>query len=121
MILRRYVRGDLRPKAYSQIAVRGFVVVILTWVLGLLLVMGMGVDYGIFLVDSARDERAFSATMLSLLVSCLTTIFVFGTLGLSDQPALRAIGVTTGAGVLLSFLLAPLTFVVAGAHRDDDA
>jgi predicted exporter len=90
-------------------------------VLGLLLVMGMGVDYGIFLVDSARDERAFSATMLSLLVSCLTTIFVFGTLGLSDQPALRAIGVTTGAGVLLSFLLAPLTFVVAGAHRDDDA
>lgn len=84
--------------------------------LGLLLVMGMGVDYGIFLVDSARSEQAFSATMLSLLVSCLTTIFVFGTLALSEQPALRAIGITTGCGVLLSFLLAPLTFVVAGAH-----
>jgi predicted exporter len=88
--------------------------------LGLLLVMGMGVDYGIFVVDSARDERTFSATMLSLLVSCLTTIFVFGTLALSNQPALRAIGITTGGGVLLSFLLAPLTFVVAGAHRDAD-
>lgn len=87
--------------------------------LGLLLVMGMGVDYGIFVVDSARSERAFSATMLSLLVSCLTTIFVFGTLAISNQPALRAIGVTTGSGVLLSFLLAPLTFVVAGAHPDD--
>ena len=83
--------------------------------LGLLLVMGMGVDYGIFVVDSARSEHDFSATMLSLLVSCLTTIFVFGTLALSSQPALRAIGLTTGCGVLLSFVLAPLTFVVADA------
>jgi predicted exporter len=85
--------------------------------MGLILVMGMGVDYGIFVVDSARSERGFSATMLSLLVSCLTTIFVFGTLALSSQPALRAIGLTTGVGILLSFLLAPLTFVVTGADR----
>jgi predicted exporter len=55
-------------------------------------------------------------TGMTAIVSCLTTIFVFGTLALSEQPALRAIGITTGCGVLLSFLLAPLTFVVAGAH-----
>ncbi|MEE8154682.1 MAG: hypothetical protein V3T53_06940 [Phycisphaerales bacterium] len=35
MILRRYARGDLKPKAYSQIAVRVYVVVILAWVLEL--------------------------------------------------------------------------------------
>lgn len=32
-ILRRYVRGDLKPKAYSSISVRVLVVVILAWVL----------------------------------------------------------------------------------------
>ena len=32
-ILRRYVRGDLKPKAYSSISVRIFVVVILAWMI----------------------------------------------------------------------------------------
>lgn len=32
-VLRRYVRGDLKPKAYSSIAVRVFVVIIVAWVL----------------------------------------------------------------------------------------
>jgi len=36
MVLRRYVRGDLKPKAYSGIVVRIFVVVVLAWVVGLL-------------------------------------------------------------------------------------
>ncbi len=34
-ILRRYTRGDLRPKAYSTITVRIFVVIILAWILQL--------------------------------------------------------------------------------------
>ncbi len=45
--------------------------------------------------------------MLSLLLSCLTTVFVFGALAISEHPALRAIGITTGFGVLLAFLFAP--------------
>jgi predicted exporter len=81
-------------------------------VTSLVMVMGMGVDYGVFLVDSAGDREEFDATMLSILLSCLTTVFVFGTLALSGQPVLRAIGVTTGGGILLSFLLAPLTFAL---------
>ena len=32
-ILRRYVRGDLKPKAYSAVSVRIFVVMILAWVI----------------------------------------------------------------------------------------
>ncbi|MCM3871915.1 MAG: hypothetical protein ND895_14625, partial [Pyrinomonadaceae bacterium] len=35
MVLHRYVRADLKPKAYSSITVRIFVVVILAWVMGL--------------------------------------------------------------------------------------
>ena len=52
--------------------------------------------------------------MLSLLISCLTTALVFGTLAFSSQPALRAIGVTTGLGILLSYVFAPVTLVAAG-------
>jgi len=81
----------------------------------LLLVMGMGVDYGIFMVDAAEDPVSLGATLLSLLLSCLTTVFVFGALALSSHPALRAIGVTTGLGVALSFLLAPTAWALLAA------
>jgi len=86
-------------------------------VMSLIMVAGMGVDYGVFLVDSAEHPEAFGATMLSLLMSCLTTAFVFGTLAFSSQPALQAIGVTTGIGILLSYVLAPVTLLALGFGR----
>jgi predicted exporter len=76
-------------------------------VVSLLLVMGMGVDYGVFMLESARDPERLDPTILGLLVSCLTTVLVFGTLALSEQPALRSIGLTTGIGVFLAFLVSP--------------
>jgi predicted exporter len=82
--------------------------------------MGMGVDYGIFCVDSVRRRSDFGATLVSLLLSCLTTAFVFGSLAFSSQPALRAIGVTTGIGVVLSFLLAPVTLAAAGLRAEPE-
>jgi predicted exporter len=85
--------------------------------MSLIMVMGMGVDYGIFLVDSAGDRESLGATMLSLLMSCLTTAFVFGTLAISSQPALRAIGVTVGIGILLCYLLAPVTLAAMRLGR----
>jgi len=83
-------------------------------VISLELVLGMGVDYGIFIVDSARQGKAFDATLLSILLCSLTTVFVFGTLTLSRHPALQAIGATTSLGVLLSFVFAPLSLVMTG-------
>ena len=80
----------------------------------LVVVLGMGVDYGIFSVDAARRPERLGATMSSLLVSCLTTIFVFGTLALSSHPALRAIGLTTASGILLALVISPAVFVLAG-------
>jgi len=84
-------------------------------VLSLLLVLSMGVDYGVFLVESAAPDRSSDATMMSLLASCMTTVLSFGLLALSATPALRAIGLVTGIGMTLSLLLAPLTLVLAGA------
>ncbi len=79
----------------------------------LMMVMGMGVDYGIFIVDSARDDAGeVGATLVSCLLCCLTTILSFGTLALSSQPPLRAIGLVTGAGVAISLLLAPVSLLL---------
>ncbi len=85
--------------------------------ISLMMVMGMGVDYGIFLVDTYGDREAFASTMLSLLLSCLTTVFVFGALAISEHPALRAIGITTGGGVLLAFIFAPVSLLLTDARK----
>ncbi len=85
--------------------------------ISLLLVLGMGVDYGIFSVDGARDPDRLGATLSSILVSCLTSVFVFGALALSAQPALRAIGLTTGIGILFALALSPAVFVLAQQNR----
>ena len=77
----------------------------------LLIVMGMGVDYGIFVVDSADDPHEIGAALVSCLLCCLTTILGFGALALSSHPALRAIGLTTGIGIALSLVLAPVTLL----------
>lgn len=83
-------------------------------VVSLLLVMGMGVDYGVFMVDACASAERFGATAVALLVSCLTSIAVFGVLALSTQPALRAIGLGTGIGLGVAFVLAVGTVALAG-------
>ena len=90
-------------------------------VMSLVMVMGMGVDYGIFCVDSIGRREELGTTLVSLLLSCLTTAFVFGSLALSSQPSLRAIGVTTGVGVVLSLLLAPIAVAAVGVRREERA
>lgn len=84
----------------------------------LLLVFSMGADYGIFLAEGRAAGPAgragLPATLLSLAVACSTTVLAFGLLALSQEPPLRAIGLTVGTGVLLSLLLAPLALLVSG-------
>jgi hypothetical protein len=81
-------------------------------VTSLVMVMGMGVDYGVFIVDSARDRKELDGTLFSLFLSCLTSVFIFGALAISQHAALRAMGATTGLGILLSFALAPVTLLL---------
>jgi predicted exporter len=74
-------------------------------VLGLLLVLGMGVDYGIFLQEhpSREDKTAWVAVGLSAVCSLLS----FGLLGLSKTPALQAFGLTMLLGIGIVWLIAP--------------
>ena len=55
---------------------------------------------------------------MSCLLCCLTTILGFGTLALSSHPALRAIGLTTGVGIVLSLVLAPLSLLALRADSE---
>ncbi|HEX4382393.1 MAG TPA: MMPL family transporter, partial [Myxococcales bacterium] len=83
-------------------------------VVSLVLVLGIGEDYAIFLVAHARDPRELSASAMSVLLCCLSAVLSFGLLGLSEIPALRAIGLTVGLGILFSLILAPTALVLAG-------
>jgi len=73
-------------------------------VLTLLLVFGMGIDYGLFLIAQKSDARAF----LAICVAALLTLLAFGLLALSSTPALRTIGLTTVFGIGLAWLFTPL-------------
>lgn len=79
----------------------------------LLVVVSVGVDYGVFLVDadSAGDTER-SAALLSIVVACASTVLGFGLLSLSSYPALHVIGLTAVIGVVASFLLAPAALML---------
>ena len=92
-------------------------------VVTLLLVLSMGVDYGVFMVESergradgaARNEGAIgdgTATVVSLLMACLSTVASFGILAMSESGALQALGLTAAIGVALSLLLAPAASLI---------
>lgn len=74
--------------------------------LALLLILGMGVDYTIFVAES--PPAAGPTTLLALILSALTTLLSFGLLSLSSQAILQAIGLTTLIGIAVALLLAPI-------------
>ena len=96
----------------ASIAVLGLFNIPLTLfsILALMIVLGIGMDYVIFLAES-RDNR-FSATMLALSLSAITTILSFGLLSLSSTPAVHYFGVTVLVGISVSFLLSPIVIKV---------
>lgn len=88
----------------------------------LLMVLSMGVDYGVFLVETIRVDRSLvGATMLALVVAWASTVFGFGLLALSQHPIMRSIGIVAGVGVTASLLLAPAAMVLLPAHKGHDA
>jgi predicted exporter len=95
----------------SLLALRGSPLNLLHLV-GLLLVFSMGADYGIFVVESRDRPWELGATLVSLVVAMLSTVLSFGLLGMSENPALRALGVTAALGTFLSVVFAPAALVL---------
>lgn len=100
----------LAPTAIASIAtlaVLGFagMPLQLFHVLALMLLLGVGVDYGIFMQE--KPERGLAAPWLAVGLSAVNTILSFGLLGLSHTPALQAFGLTMLVGTTLVWLTAP--------------
>lgn len=70
--------------------------------LAIVLVLGLGVDYGIFLTRSPTDGR----TAAAVLFSGVTTLLSFGLLAASETPALAAFGWTVVYGLCLVWTVA---------------
>ena len=84
---------------------------------GLLLVVAVGSNYGLFF-DQLRTEGHADADMLaSLLLANLTTVVSFGLIASSDIPALSAIGRVVAPGAFLALVLAAVFSAGLSAHR----
>lgn len=84
----------------------------------LLMVVSMGVDYGVFLAEHRDDAKARAATLLAVVLAGTSTILGFGLLALSSQPPLFHIGLTSAVGVLLCLLLAPTVCALMTPQAD---
>jgi len=71
-----------------------------------LLVFGIGIDYGLFFNRNEVDIQEKLRTFHALSVCCISTVTVFGLLSLSHIPVLKDMGHTVSVGVLLSFVFA---------------
>ena len=79
-------------------------------VMALLLVLGVGVNYSIFLIEGRA--RA-GTTGIAVALSAATTVLSFGLLAFSGTPALSGFGATLLAGIAISVLGAPLSLSLA--------
>ena len=73
-------------------------------IIALLLVMGIGLDYALFIERTPLSHYHFSATAHALLICNITTLVVFGLLAFTEIQVLQAIGQTVAIGALLSLL-----------------
>lgn len=74
-------------------------------VLALMLVLGVGVDYGIFMQE--HPDRHNPTPWLAVGLSAANTLLSFGLLGLSHTPALQSFGLTMLLGTALAWILVP--------------
>ena len=72
----------------------------------LLLVLGIGTNYGLFFSRPDPDLADRKRTLRALLACLSSTLAVFGILSLSKVPVLSAIGQTVAIGVSMSFVMA---------------
>ncbi len=73
----------------------------------LVLILGCGVDYGIFAVQGLTNPARTSAVEFTgVLLTSSTTLAGFGTLSLASYRAIQTMGVAVGLGIGISALVA---------------
>jgi|GEM_PF-2502543 len=82
-------------------------------VLAVLLILGMGLDYVVFLTESQRPQTI----MMAMLLAGTTTVLAFGLLALSHVPVLKSFGFMVGVGMVWVLMTAPA--ILDWRNRDD--
>jgi predicted exporter len=77
-------------------------------IMALLLILGIGVDYGIFFREAGEMS---TPTLLAVAMSTMTTVLAFGLLAVSATAAVHAFGITLLIGITAAFFLSPLAAV----------
>jgi predicted exporter len=72
-------------------------------VLAFMLILGLGVDYGIFLQEQSDKYYPW----LTVGLSAISALLAFGLLALSNTPPLHAFGLTMLIGMILTWMIAP--------------
>ena len=84
-------------------------------VLSFPLVLGVGVDYGIYVILAVRQrertQNAMASIVKPVMLSGLTTIAGFGSLGWANHPALSSLGLVCALGVACC-LFSTLCFIL---------
>ena len=76
--------------------------------MALMLVLGVGVNYSVFLREGGVHA---AATLAGVVLSAGTTLLSFGLLAFSSLPALSGFGLTLLLGIGCASLLAPMVLV----------
>lgn len=82
--------------------------------MALVLVLGVGANYAIFIVEAG--ERA-PVSFAGVLLSAATTLLAFGLLTLSSMPALHQFGLLLLIGISTAVFLAPMALTLGGRSR----
>jgi predicted exporter len=86
--------------------------VLATWIL-----LGIGVDYGIFLLEHPSENAG--EAWLAVGLGAVSTLLSFGLLSLSRTFALHAFGQTIGIGLVLVWVLSPLVVDARSESRGE--
>ena len=82
--------------------------------MGFVLVLGVGINYAIFLREGGVE---MAATLAGVILSAGTTLLSFGLLAFSSMPALSGFGLTMLVGILVSFVFSPIVLTLTNEHR----
>jgi predicted exporter len=101
---------------FSTIAILGFlgVSISLFHLIATLLILGVCVDYTIFLKENTGDKMP---TIIAITLSAITTILSFGMLSFSSTTVIHDFGITIFIGILLSYLFSVYNVKINGLEE----
>lgn len=83
-----------------------------------LLIISLGVDYGVFLIDTLHERGPdLRAALVGIVMAGTTTLIGFGLLAASDFPILHRVGLVALVGVCSAMVLSPIALVLAGQEK----